>query len=365
MVIRLVLCSILALISVSCFKDPPASPIQPEIPVEITGKVLVENLRFPWEILWGPDNQIWMTERGGKISRINPSNGTIEALLTVDDVISTGEGGLLGMALHPDFNEHPDVFVAYDYMKSGVYTGKIVRYRYNNATLSDPVVILDDISAASIHNGCRLLISKDKKLFITTGDASNQSLPQNISEKNGKVLRINLDGTIPTDNPINGSPVWSYGHRNPQGLVFVNDSLFSSEHGPDTDDEVNIIHKGSNFGWPDVKGTCDGSEQAFCSANHVIEPTIKWTPTIAVCGLDYYSSDLIPQWKNSLLLCTLKGSTLMQLKMSDNKISISSTQEYFPEQYGRLRDLCISPEGKVYLCTSNGNNDKVIEVSRK
>jgi glucose/arabinose dehydrogenase len=145
----------------------------------------------------------------------------------------------------------------------------------------------------------------------------------------------------------------------------VKDSLFSSEHGPDSDDEVNIIHKGSNYGWPDVKGICDAGEQSFCDAHHVVEPLIKWTPTIAVCGLEYYNNDLISQWKNSLLMCTLKGSRLVQLKLNDNNTEIASTQDYFADQYGRLRDICISPQGKIYLCTSNGTNDKIIEVGKK
>jgi PQQ-dependent dehydrogenase (s-GDH family) len=354
-----------ALASSSCFKDPPTSSVPSETPVEISSRVLTENLQFPWEITWGPDNQIWMTEKFGKISRVDPANGNVKLLLQISEVDSRGEGGLLGMALHPQFNTNPYVYVAYDYNKGGTYTGKIVRYTYSNETLVAPSVILDDLAASSIHNGCRLVISADNKLFITAGDASNQSLPQNISSRNGKVLRVNLDGTIPNDNPDPASAVWSWGHRNPQGLVFVKDSLFSSEHGPDTDDEVNIIHKASNYGWPDVKGMCDAGEQSFCDAHHVVEPLIKWTPTIAVCGLDYYNKDLIVQWKNSLLMCTLKGSRLVQLKLNDSNTEIVSTQDHFADQYGRLRDICISPEGKIYLCTSNGTNDKIIEVGRK
>jgi glucose/arabinose dehydrogenase len=346
----------------SCFRDPPSPPVTP---AEITTKVLTENLTFPWEILWGSDNYIWVTERPGKISRVDPSNGNIIPLFTITDAVTTGEGGTLGMVLHPQFQSEPYVFVAYTYTKSAVYTEKVVRYTYGNGTLTSPMVIIDDIRAAGIHNGCRLVISKDNKLFITTGDASDQSTPQNRSVKNGKILRVNLDGSIPSDNPDPLSPVWSVGHRNPQGLVFVKDSLFSSEHGPDSDDEVNMIHKASNYGWPDVKGLCDAAEQSFCDANNVIEPLIKWTPTIAVCGLDYYNHNLLPQWNNSLLLCTLKGSKLVQLKLNDANTEITETVDFFLNQFGRLRDVCISPEGKVFICTSNGSNDKIIEVGKK
>ncbi len=351
-----------------CKKKNNGSPTNPTTPgsVAIKDSIIVSGLNYPWEILWGPDNLIWMTERGGKISRMNPETGTVTLLHTIADVISTGEGGLLGMVLHPNFTTTPHVFVAYNY-NSGGYKEKIVRFTYSGTALINPVTIIENISASSIHNGCRLLITPDLKLFITTGDASNQALPQNTSSTSGKVLRLNLDGTIPADNPVAGNAYWSFGHRNPQGLVYANNILYSAEHGPSTDDEVNIIEKGRNYGWPNVHGFCDASgEQTFCSANNVKEPLKVWTPTVAVCGLDHYYNDLIPQWKNSLLLVALKDARLYQLKLDAANTSISSTTEYFAGSYGRMRDICISPAGKVYICTSNGgNNDKIIEVRKQ
>lgn len=334
----------------------------PAGPVEIKDSVLVSNLDYPWEILWGPDNFIWMTERDGEISRINPETGEVIPVFTISEVVSNGEGGLLGMVLHPDFNSNKQLYVVYDYDNGSSYTEKVVRYTYNGTSLINPLTIIDNIAAASIHNGSRLLII-DNKLFISTGDASDQALPQNTSARNGKILRLNLDGTIPSDNPIPNNPVWSYGHRNPQGLVYANSILYSSEHGPSTDDEVNIIEKGRNYGWPDVRGFCnEGGEQTFCSANNVKEPIQAWTPTIATSGLDYYSGDLIPQWKNSLLLATLKNQRLVQLKLDDTHISVTETKEFFTNSYGRMRDICISPDGRVFICTSNGGDDKIILV---
>ena len=366
MLLRLALYLVFSLPIFACNKNssPPDEPPD-NTPVEIESKVLVENLNFPWQLLWGPDNMIWMTERQGRITRVDPATGSITPLATIDEVVSTGEGGLLGMVLYPAFTQPSNVYVAYNYTKSGTYTGKVVRYDYINGALSNPFVIIDDLKASGIHNGCRLVISADEKLFITTGDASDQSTPQNFSSLNGKILRVNLDGSIPADNPDPASPVWSLGHRNAQGLVFVNDSLFSSEHGPDSDDEVNIIHRGSNYGWPEVRGMCEGSESDFCNANNIQEPIMNWTPTIAVCGIDYYTHDLIPQWKNSILMCTLKNARLVQLNLSADQKSIDSTADYFVNEYGRLRDICISPDGRVFLCTSNGGNDDVIvEVNR-
>jgi glucose/arabinose dehydrogenase len=143
--------------------------------------------------------------------------------------------------------------------------------------------------------------------------------------------------------------------------------LYSSEHGPSNDDEINIIEKGKNYGWPTVQGFCDGSgEQTFCTANNVREPVRNWTPTSAVSGLDYYNSDLIPQWKNSLLVATLKNTRLYQMKLDDTFTTITETNEFFTGSYGRMRDICVSPQGKVYICTSNGgNNDRIIEVTKK
>jgi len=341
------------------------TPPPPPGSVAIKDSVIVQGLNFPWEILWGPDNFIWMTERGGKISRVNPATGTVSLLHTINEVVANGEGGLLGMVLHPNFSTTPHVFVAYNY-NSGGYKKKIVRFTYTGSALTSPVTIIENIAASSIHNGCRLLITPDLKLFITTGDAANQALPQNTSSVNGKVLRLNLDGTIPSDNPVAGNAYWSWGHRNPQGLVFANNILYSSDHGPSTDDEINIIEKGRNYGWPNVNGFCDaGSEQTFCTTNNVREPLKAWTPTVAVCGLDYYNNDLIPQWKNSLLMVALKESRMYQLKLDAANTSIASTTEYFAGGYGRMRDVCISPTGKVYICTSNGgNNDRIIEVRK-
>jgi glucose/arabinose dehydrogenase len=333
--------------------------------VTLKDSVIVSGLSYPWEILWGPDNHIWMTERGGKISRVNPATGVVIPVFTITEVVSNGEGGLLGMALHPNFSVTPQVFVVYDYNNGPNYREKVVRYTYNGTTLTGPVIIIDNIAASSIHNGSRLLIVNDK-LFITTGDASNQALPQNASSVNGKILRLNLDGSIPADNPVAGNPYWSWGHRNPQGLVFANNKLYSSEHGPTSDDEVNIIEKGRNYGWPDVRGFCNESgEQSFCIANNVREPLKAWTPTIATAGLDYYNSDLIPQWKNSLLLAALKDARLYQLKLDNSFSSITNTTEYFVNDYGRMRDVCISPAGKVYICTSNGGNDKIVQIDKK
>lgn len=332
---------------------------------ELNTRVVVDERDIPWEIIWGPDGWIWMTEIGGKVSRVHPETGEVRELLRITDVKRIGEGGLLGMALHPDFPDVPHVFVAYNYDDKGNTRERIVRYTYDGTKLHTPTVLIEGILGSSIHNGCRLLFAPDRTLLITTGDAADQSLPQNQASLNGKLLRIYPDGRIPADNIQPGSPVYTTGHRNAQGLVYgPHGQLYSSEHGPNNDDEVNIIAKGRNYGWPRVHGFCDKAEEkTFCEDSAVVEPIAAWTPTLAVCGMDYYNHSAIPEWNNSLLLATLKASKLMQLRLSDDGTQIVEQKEFFAGTYGRLRDICISPDGRVFISTSNSSNNKIIEIS--
>ena len=329
-------------------------------------RVVKNNLNFPWEILWGKDDFIWMTERGGKISKVNPKTGEVAFSTTLPDVVSNGEGGLLGMVQHPDFLTNGLFYVVYDY---GNYKEKLVQLKFSNNSIQTVAILIDNIPASSIHNGSRLWISSDAapKLFMTTGDASVSNNAQQKTSLSGKVFRFNLDGSIPADNPVAGSPIWSFGHRNPQGLVFANGIMYASEHGPDVEDEVNIIDRNRNYGWPNVMGPCsDPAEISFCTANNVKEPI--WSSggsTIAVCGLDYYNNTRIPNWQNSLLMCTLKDASLRVLQLSANGLSVTGQQILFKNRFGRIRDICISPAGRVYLCTSNGSNaDVLVEISK-
>ncbi len=329
-------------------------------------RVVKEGLEFPWEIIWGDDDHIWMTERTGRISRIDPDDGNTVFSFTIDEVQAMGEGGLLGMALHPSFSTNGFLYVVYNYESPAGYKEKLVRYTFNNNSLADPLVLLDGIPAAGLHNGSRLWITDEAapKIFMTTGEAGEQASAQKTNTLSGKVLRLNIDGSIPADNPFPNDPVWSYGHRNPQGLVMANNLLYSSEHGPGVEDEINIIEKGRNYGWPIVLGPCDVDEGRFCKEANVKTPL--WSSgrgTIAASGLEYYGKDLIPAWKNSLLMATLKDETLWQFQLDATGQHVMKVAIYLRGSFGRLRDICISPQGKVYICTSNGNNDKLIEIS--
>jgi hypothetical protein len=186
---------------------------------------------------------------------------------------------------------------------------------------------------------------------------------------------MNLDGTVPEDNPVPGSYIWTWGHRNPQGLVISSGGiLYSSEHGPSSDDEVNIIEKGRNYGWPDVKGLCnDVTETQFCADSFVFEPIAAWTPTLAVAGTDFYSNSAISGWQNSLLITTLKENNLVALRLSADGRSVVDEEVFFDGWFGRLRDVCTSPDGRVFLAVSNrdgrgvvhGGDDRIVGITAK
>ena len=341
----------------------------------LEARTIVSDLDTPWEVSWGPDGWLWFTERPGTISRVDPETGELQKLLTIAEVSAQGEGGLLGMALYEN-GTGIQVYVLYTYRLSPEdieYQGKVVRYDYDGTSLVNPVTIINGFPASGNHTGSRLRII-DGKLFITYGDASVATRAQDLGSLGGKILRVNPDGSVPADNPFPdaefpASLIWSWGHRNPQGLVMgPNGILYSSEHGPQIEDEVNIIEKGRNYGWPAVNGYCDTpEEEQFCLDSNVAEPIASWTPTLAVCGLEFYDGDRFPAWKNSLLMVTLKEQELRQMKLGADGRMIVEQNVYLDERWGRLRDVCVSPDGRVFIATNLAStltnvSDGIIEL---
>jgi len=321
-------------------------------------ETIYTGLDIPWEIIYGPDGYIWTTERKGIISRIDPVAQTKTVILNlVSSVYQNSESGLLGMALHPNFGTNPEVFIAYTYGTFSNLREKVVKYTYNGTSLVNPVVILDNIIGNTTHNGSRIQILPDNTLLFSTGDAQNQLFPQDVSELNGKLLRINLDGTIPADNPIADNPVYSFGHRNVQGiLLHPNGKIYLSEHGASTDDEFQIAESGRNYGWPNVEGFCNTSnEQSFCTANNVKEPLLAWTPTIAPSDLVYYENAAFPEFNNKVLMTVLKDKKLIAMQLDATGNSVLSQTHYLTNQYGRLRDICIGAQKEIYLATNGAS----------
>ncbi|HEX9879981.1 MAG TPA: PQQ-dependent sugar dehydrogenase [Candidatus Binatia bacterium] len=317
---------------------------------------LVSGLDTPWDLSWGPDGAIWFTERKGTVSRLDLVTGKT-SLVGRMDVREVSESGLMGMAFHPDFALHPFVYLVYSYEWGDGIGNRLARWRYDGSGLRNEEILQDGIPGAPNHNGSRLAVGKDRLLYMTTGDTQRSSLAEDRASLAGKVLRFTLDGRWAPDNPYR-NPVYSYGHRNPQGIVFhpVTGALYITEHGPSDNDEVNRVVKGGNFGWPNVHGYCDGDvrgEKAYCETHRVVEPMAVWTPTVAPAGVDFYGADLVPGWKGSLLFTTLKGQALYRLVLSSDGKRVTGQESYLKGQFGRLRDVLVGHGGEIYLATSN------------
>lgn len=338
-------------------------------------EVLADSLNVPWDLEVDSEGFLWVAEQEGKVSRINLQTGEQKYLLQIPEVWKVRTSGLLGMVAHPDFSKNPYLYLNYTVKNDSLIQSKLVRYRYEEDSLINPEVLLE-IEGGTSHNGSRLAFGPDGKLYWATGDKHDYNYAQNREKLNGKILRFNADGSIPSDNPIPASPVWAWGFRNMQGLVFSSKGLlYTSEHGDAIEDEVNLIQKGGNYGWPAIEGTHDlPAELDFAAANQTIEPIRSWTPVIAPAGMSYYGSEAILDWENTLLLTTLKGKSLRILFLSEAGDSIDSEQILFENLYGRLRDVAAGPDGAIYLSTSNQDwnpqpgfpltgDDKILKIS--
>jgi glucose/arabinose dehydrogenase len=320
----------------------------------------VGELDVPWELAAAPDGWIWFTQLEGTVHRYDPESGEVQELLAVPDVFHRKSLGLLGMALHPDFVRKPFVLLHHTYRelapdRTEILRSRLVRYRFEGGALRDPAVLLDAIPGATYHNGSRIVVTADDHVFLSTGDAGDPDGAQDPAALHGKVLRLGIDGRVPDGNPFADSPVWSRGHRNVQGLVLTRaGALYASEHGPNNDDEINRIEPGRNYGWPLVEGFVDTEwERRRSAGTGIAEPLFAWTPTVAAAGLEHYESPAIPEWRGSLLVANLKGRALRVLQLDAAGGSVATERIYFQKRFGRLRDVCATPAGDVYVSTSN------------
>ena len=338
---------------------------------------LVTGISIPWEILWGPDDMLWCTTRTGDVHRIDPATGAYTTVLDINVYGGNGsEAGLLGMAMHPDWDNTPEVFLAYCTGNWNNGSERLSKFTWDGENLVNEQV-LHTVNAGGIHNGSRLLVLPDNTLLMTTGDAGDGGQSsQSDNSDNGKVLRFNLDGSVPSNNPDPNSYVYSKGHRNSQGLCLgPNGLIYSSEHGQNNWDEFNIIEMGRNYGWPNVEGPCNTlGEQAFCAENDVMEPLKTWSPCAAVNGIEFYDHQGIPEWQGSVLMAVLGGFALNDkrlsvLHMSEDGLSIESEDQFFSSFNQRVRDVAVHPEtGAVYLAFNGpiypGSGPNVIKEFR-
>jgi glucose/arabinose dehydrogenase len=323
----------------------------------IDTQVVATNLEIPWEMETWSDDTILFTERGGKIRRLSLISGAVDELYTnTATIASEGQAGLLGMQIHPDFPNTPYVYIA-EANYIGPSIGLFVkRLRYDSAldSLINDSVIVDNINVANSNLGGRMLIASDGLLYLSVGDLKQNDKPQSLESLNGKMLRYTLTGTIPESNPFPSSPIFSFGHRNPQGIAEDNDgNIWISEHGPSSDDELNILKSGRNYGWPLVTGFCNSSTQGVCYSLNMVEPHAAWSPTIAPAGVVYYSGNSIPEWENSMLITSLKEQRIIVAHFNPDKSAVSYYDWVFQYQFGRIRDILQMPNDRLFVCTSN------------
>lgn len=319
-------------------EDTTTSPAQTEAPEADnvlepmeTGEVQViaENLDAPWSIVFVDDTPVVSERDTGRIVEID-ENGTARELSTVEQTALPGEGGLLGIALHED--------QLYAYLTTQS-DNRILRYDLEGEPgaleLGSPETIFVGIPAAGYHNGGRIAFGPDGMLYITTGDALEPSRSQNLDSLAGKILRLTPDGDIPEDNPFEDSPVYSYGHRNPQGMAWADDgTMYSSEFGEDDWDELNVIEPGGNYGWPEFEGM--GGSEDF------IDPVQQWTPAEA-------SPSAIEIHDETLFMVALRGQRLWEIPLED----VGTSAEHFTNEFGRLRDVTTAPDGSLWILTNN------------
>lgn len=306
----------------------------------------IRNLELPWAIAFAPDGRMFFTERPGRV-RILASNTVLsEPALRLPDTYAQGEAGALGIAIDPNFASNHYVYVAYTAVTGGSPVNRLVRYREVNNTLGEAAVLLDDIQAASIHDGARLKFGSDGYLYMTMGDAAAGPLAQDLGSYNGKILRIATDGTSPRDNPIS-SLVFSYGHRNPQGIDFhpITNELWETEHGPTGFDEVNHIRAGQNYGWPLITGSQ--------SRAGMVTPVLFYNPSIAPSGMAFYRGTRIPSFTNDMFFATLRGQHLHRVRFDNSGTRVVSEERLLENRYGRLREVVSGPDGLLYVTTSN------------
>lgn len=311
-------------------EEPPAAP-EPLGPREPS-----LNLGAPWSVAFVRNSALVSERDSARLLELTEDGETRE-VATIAGVVHGGEGGLLGLAVSPaGEGEQPEFLYAYS---TGAEGNRVQRFPITgepgSLAIGDPTPIIEGIPSAASHNGGRIAFGPDGMLYVTAGDAGNPSNGQDLGTLAGKILRVTPDGGVPADNPFDGNAVYSYGHRNPQGIAWAADgTMYSSEFGQDTWDELNVITAGANYGWPTVEGIA--SDERF------VDPVQQWRPAdaspsgIAIAG-------------DTIYIANLRGQRVRTVPLAD----LAASQDHFVEEYGRIRDVVVSPDGKLWLLSNN------------
>lgn len=350
-------CSLLMLI-ISCQKDKRGEfvdflKVSDDAYVEISQ--ISDNLEVPWDIQYNPfTKSIFFTEIKGDISELNLATNTRKVIYTVPDVFQKRTMGLLGLAIHPHFDEKPYLYVCYTLKDGERYFSELSKLTYENGKITDSKALLR-VDGALGHNGSRLTFDQSGMLYWATGDIVSDTHAQDSTTLNGKALRMTDEGNIPADNPIPNSYVYAWGFRNIQGMTATpKGQLFTAEHGDAIEDEINLVKPMHNYGWKEIEGYHDTeAERKIASLSPRTEPIKAWTPVIAPAALKFYGYNTISAWNNSLLLTTLKSQSLRILKLNAKQTEIIDEKVYLKDRYGRIRSLTIDEKGNIYIATSN------------
>ena len=335
-------------------------------------ETVIGGLQVPWAIAFEPDGDMIFTERPGRVRIYEKGKLREQPLLTITDLMARSESGLMGLCLHPEYEKNSFVYLAYSYRRSGEFV-KVVRYKNTGEQLVEDKIVIDLIPAAMNHAGTRVAFGPDKKLYVTTGDATDWHRAQQMNSINGKTLRLNDDGSVPSDNPFVGKEgvrpeIWSYGHRNSQGIDWQPGTglMFQTEHGPSGFEglgggacELNAVERGKNYGWPEIYGarTKSGMEP----------PLVEYTPASAPGSGAFYKGKALPQFTGNFFFGSLRGEALVRIVLDGRKVT---KQERIISGMGRIREVVGGPDGALYFSTSNrdgrgnprDNDDRILRI---
>ena len=327
-------------------------------------ETFIDGFDIPWGMVFLPNKNLIVSDRNGSLWLVDYKEKSKNQIRGVPNVRYKGQGGLLDVEIHPEFINNNYIYIGFtDYLnskKNRTFTS-IIRARLKNISLTDQKIIYkaDDTfyDNSTVHYGTRIVFDDKGFLYFSIGDRGKRNQAQLLDYPNGKIHRLNADGSIPSDNPFfeNNNAIksiWTYGNRNPQGLAIYPSSsiLFETEHGPRGGDELNILSSGKNYGWPEITYGKNYSGTTITKYTHkegMEQPVIHWTPSIAVCGIDFYDGELFNNWKNNLLVSSLKFERLYRLEIDDDDKVID--QEIIYEAGSRIRDVQTGPEGFIYI----------------
>jgi glucose/arabinose dehydrogenase len=321
---------------------------------------LYAGLQNPWGMTWLGDGKMLITVRKGEILVFENDQNTGQKLQGLPSMYVNGQAGLLDITVHPDYAQNGWIYIAYVKSIPGGGATSIARFKLNGNQITgfDDLIVTSPAWNSGTHYGSRIIFDKDNYLFFSNGERGSRNNAQNLSNSHGKIHRIKDDGTIPSDNPFVNTPnaitsIWTYGNRNPQGMVYdeINNRIWSVEHGPQGGDELNLIEKGNNYGWPVITYgiNYNGTPITEITSKEGMEQPIHyWVPSIATCGMTLVTSDRYPEWKGNILVAALAKQHIARIELNGTNFS---KEEILFQDIGRVRQVSQSPDGYLYAIT--------------